>query len=106
MFLDAGVRNMADRGFAGFSARAVAKAIGYSVGTIYNVFGSIDAFVLAINTRTIEQWTDALASELATCGAADDRIAALVRAYFDFAARNTNLWMAIYEHRRPAGMAR
>ena len=33
---------MAQAGFGGFSAREVARRIGYSVGTIYNVFDSLD----------------------------------------------------------------
>jgi AcrR family transcriptional regulator len=93
---------MAARGFAGFSARQVARAIGYSVGTIYNVFPSLDHLLLAINTRTFELWTEHLHARLATAGS--DRIRALVEAYFSFARENRNLWMAIYDHRPPAGM--
>lgn len=92
---------MAEAGFAGFSARAVAKRIGYSVGTLYNVFGSYDRFVLAINTRTLLVWTEALEARLSTAG--PDRIGALVNGYFDFAEANPNRWMALYDHRMPAG---
>jgi AcrR family transcriptional regulator len=41
---------MAEEGFARFSTREVAKRIGYSVGTIYNMFDNADALVVAINT--------------------------------------------------------
>ena len=88
---------LAETGYARFSAREVAKRIGYSIGTIYNVFGSLDALLLAINSRTFVLWADWLRAKLAVAG--EDRIAALVAGYFDFAARNTNLWMAIYDHR-------
>lgn len=96
-----GVRQMARGGFEGFSARAVASAVGYSVGTISNMFGNVDGLVKAINTRTFALWTAYLVQALADCPAGGDRIAVLVRAYFGFAAENTNLWMAIYDHRRP-----
>jgi len=92
---------MADTGYARFSAREVAKRIGYSIGTIYNVFGSLDALLLAINSRTFTLWATWLRERLAVAG--NDRIAALVAGYFDFAERNPNLWMAIYDHRQPAG---
>ena len=92
---------MADTGYARFSAREVAKRIGYSIGTIYNVFGSLDALLLAINSRTFTLWATWLRERLAEAG--NDRIAALVAGYFDFAERNPNLWMAIYDHRQPAG---
>lgn len=96
---------MAEGGYARFSAREVAKRIGYSIGTIYNVFGSLDALLLAINSRTFVLWAQWLRDKLdhAGTGAGEDRIAALVAGYFDFAARNPNLWMAIYDHRLPAG---
>jgi len=94
---------MAEHGFARFSARQVARAVGYSVGTIYNVFPSLDHFLLAINTRTFEQWTQHLHARLDAAG--PDRIRALVEAYFSFARDNRNLWMAIYDHRLPPGMA-
>jgi AcrR family transcriptional regulator len=93
---------MAELGYARFSAREVAKRIGYSIGTIYNVFGSLDALLLAINSRTFTLWAKWLRDKLAVAG--EDRIAALVAGYFDFAARNPNLWMAIYDHRLPAGV--
>ena len=103
LILAAGAGLLAELGFARFSARAVAKRVGYSVGTVYNVFGSYDALVLAINTRTFGLWADHLNAALAAAG--NDRIRALVEGYFGFARANPNLWMAIYDHRLPAGMA-
>ncbi|XHS02862.1 hypothetical protein ACFB49_44830 [Sphingomonas sp. DBB INV C78] len=90
---------MAEVGFARFSAREVAKRIGYSVGTVYNVFGTYDRLILAINTRTFTLWAAFLRDRLAAASA--DRIAALVEGYFDFATANSSLWMAIYDHRLP-----
>lgn len=98
-----GHRHIVEVGFARFSARAVAKAAGYSVGTIYNVFGSVDGLLLAINARTVERWIAALAAALD--GAGEDRIADLVRAYFDFARDHANAWAALYDHRLPSDVA-
>ena len=105
LILAEGHRLMAEGGYARFSAREVAKRIGYSIGTIYNVFGSLDALLLAINSRTFTVWAAWLRDKLALAGegAGEDRIAALVAGYFDFAARNRNLWMAIYDHRLAPG---
>jgi AcrR family transcriptional regulator len=94
---------MAETGIQRFSAREVAKRIGYSVGTLYNVFGSLDRLLLAVNSRTFLVWAAEIAARLEEAQAEADRIACLVRAYFDFAIRNPNLWTAIYEHRLPAG---
>jgi AcrR family transcriptional regulator len=103
MIVTEGHRLMAETGFAAFSAREVARRVGYSVGTIYNVFDSLDQLLIAINSKTFELWTNHLRQRVE--GARGDRIRALVQAYFDFAREHRNLWMAIYDHRLPAGMA-
>lgn len=100
LIVSEGHRLMEAVGFARFSAREVAKRIGYSIGTIYNVFGSYDRLVLAINARTIGQWQDHLRDRLAACDG--DRIECLVRSYFGFARDHRHGWAAIYDHRLPA----
>ena len=90
-------------GLEGLSAREIAKRVGYSPGTLYNVFGTYDRLVLAINTETFRLWTRHLQDRLAEAG--KDRIRALVEGYFSFARANRNLWMAIYDHRLPPGMS-
>ena len=101
LIIKEGHRQMAEHGFARFSARQVAREIGYSVGTIYNVFPTLDNLLISINTRTFTLWTDFVRERLE--GVTQDRIDVLVRAYFDFALEHTNLWMAIYDHRLPPG---
>jgi AcrR family transcriptional regulator len=91
-----GRRQLAEVGLARFSARDVAKRIGYSIGTLYNVFGSYDGLMLAINARTLSLWAAHLRERLAASG--EDRIATLVRGYFEFATDNPKAWIAIYEH--------
>jgi AcrR family transcriptional regulator len=98
-----GHRLLAETGFATFSAREVARRVGYSIGTIYNVFDSLDHLLIAINSRTFEKWTDYLSERIEKGGS--DRIRTLVQAYFDFAREHPRLWMAIYDHRLPPGMA-
>lgn len=103
LLLDEGHRLMAETGYAGFSGRLVARRAGYTVGTIYNVFGSLDGLVAAINTRTFALWAEWLRDALERGGG--DRIASLVRGYFDFALAHPHLWSAIYEHRLPEGVS-
>lgn len=103
MIIAEGHQLMADNGFAGFSAREVARRIGYSVGTLYNMFDSLDHLLISINSRTFELWTGHLRERVEA--SRGDRIAALVEAYFDFAREHPRLWMAIYDHRLPDGMA-
>ena len=101
LILAEGHRLMAEVGYPRFSAREVAKRVGYSVGTIYNLFGSNHRLILAINSRTFLMWAAAMRERLTENPS--DRIAVLVDGYFRFASENPNLWMAIYEHRTPEG---
>ena len=101
LFVDEGWRQLAEVGLAQFSARDVAKRIGYSIGTLYNVFQSYDGLLLAINARTLSLWATDLRERLAQGGV--DRIASLVRGYFAFAAENPRTWIAIYEYRVSGG---
>jgi AcrR family transcriptional regulator len=94
---------MAECGYSRFSGREVAKRAGYSVGTIYNVFGSLGGLLAAINTHTFVLWSHALEQQLEYGGS--DRIASLVKGYFAFALDNPLTWSAIYEHRMPEGDA-
>lgn len=99
MILAESHRQMAEVGYAHFSARAVAKRIGYSIGTIYNVFGTHDALMLAINGETLDQWRAHLTTRLA--GTKKQRLRVAVEAYFEFAILHRNSWTAIYDFRLP-----
>ncbi len=107
MFVVEGHKHMEEVGFARFSAREVAKRVGYTIGTLYNVFGTLDQLLIAINTRTFELWADHVRERLAAGSGpesevgADDRIRRLVEAYFGFARANENSWSAIYDHHLP-----
>jgi AcrR family transcriptional regulator len=101
MILTEGHRHMSESGFSRFSAREVARRVGYSVGTLYHVFGTLDQLLFEINTITFRQWADLLEQRLAV--AESKRLDALVEAYFEFAIGNRNLWEAIWAHNMPAG---
>jgi AcrR family transcriptional regulator len=96
LMVEEGHRQLAEVGLARFSARDVAKRVGYSVGTIYNVFGRYDELILSINAVTLRAWIEHLKARLAD-NAHGDRIATLVRGYFEFAEANPKTWMAIYD---------
>lgn len=103
MLVALGHTHMAEVGLAKFSGREVAKRAGYSIGTIYNVFGSLDTLIAAINTFTFGLWAEHLRTRLAS--GEPDRIRLLVEGYFTFAFENPNLWNAIFDHHLPADFA-
>lgn len=99
MIVAEGHRQMSEVGYAHFSAREVAKRIGYSVGTIYNVFGSLDMLMLAINGCTLDQWRHHL--EMRLEGTTEDRLHAAIEAYFEYAILHRHAWAALYDFRLP-----
>lgn len=103
MIVHEGHRQISEVGFARFSAREVAKRIGYSIGTVYNVFGSHDMLIVAINARTLAQWQAHVEARLAA--AAGNRLRVLVEAYFEFAILHRHAWTALYDHRLPDDVA-
>ena len=75
------------KGFAGLSIRKLAEAVGYAPGTIYLYFESRDDLVREICVRGFA----ALAEEMRAAVSVLDpreRLAALLRAYADFAVNN------------------
>jgi AcrR family transcriptional regulator len=94
-----GHRHMQEVGFAAFSARKVAQRIGYSIGTLYNVFSSYDGLISAINGRTLDLWHDYLAMRMASVS--EHRLSAAIHAYFEFALLNRHSWAALYDFRLP-----
>lgn len=97
MIVAEGHRQISETGFARFSAREVAKRIGYSIDTIYNVFGSYDRLILAINGRTLDLWLDYLESRLE--GVEEERLRVAIGAYFEFAVVHRHAWHALYDFR-------
>ena len=103
MIVAEGHRQMDEVGFARFSAREVAKRIGYSIGTIYNVFGNYDQLILAINGRTLSLWRAYLERQLEA--ETEDRMRRAIEAYFEFAFTHRHAWTAVYDFHLPEGGA-
>jgi AcrR family transcriptional regulator len=81
--------------FSGFSARGVAKAMGYTVGTLYHVFGDLDQYMLHINARILDDWHADLSAGLKRTK--KEPLRYLAQAYIDFARSHYNRWTALFE---------
>jgi AcrR family transcriptional regulator len=89
-------------GLEGLSAREIAKKIGYSPGTIYNVFENLDDLLLTIESRLLDQLADRLA-KTDPSGTPQQRLRRLVGNYYAFTQESPKLWNLLTEHRIPAG---
>ena len=79
----AGSTLIQEHGYTNFSARKVAAVIGYTVGTLYNVFSDQHDFILHINGVTLEGMQQHLTTIDSTIYGAE-RIHALATQYLIF----------------------
>lgn len=101
LIVRAGIEIIEKEGFSKFSARQVASKIGYTVGTIYNVFGSHDELILHLNARTLDLWFAELENVIrGKKGKA--ALKQLAKSYLDFSARHYNVWSVLFTHQLDA----
>ncbi|MET3898410.1 AcrR family transcriptional regulator [Devosia sp. UYZn731] len=111
--IDATIALMDEGGLQAVKARALAQAVGVSVGTIYNLFGNVDGLVLAANQRIYadlntvgqanigpieERLAQRIAQGLVGDTARDrvrERLLGLSEVYVDFVAANASRWSAV-----------
>ena len=88
----------AAEGLNGLTARRVAREIGYSIGTIYNLFEDFDDLVLQLNGETL----DAVYERCAAAplgGEPEEGLKALAQVYIGFARDHPRLWSLVFEYR-------
>ncbi len=93
---------IATDGLPNLRARALAEAVGCSVGAIYGVFPDLDALILAVNGRTLEA-IDAVMRDAGPGDDAADHLVRLADAYLCYAAMHRQRWSALFRHRLPEG---
>jgi len=101
---DAVVDLVESHGFDGLTMRKVADRIGYSVGTLYNVFENLDHMVLTVNGATLDALDLALANT-ANSGDAGIDIHALLDAYLAFTETHPGRWAMLFQHSMRTGTA-
>lgn len=102
LIIDASTEIIEAHGLMGLSAREIARRIGYSPGTIYNVFENLDDLVLTIEGRLLDRLSQVLDDLPSTIGG-KPAVHQLARAYFDFTQQNPRLWNLLFEHHLPQG---
>ncbi len=96
--LNAAETIVAANGYKGLSARKVASAIGYTVGTLYLVFKNLDDLIIQINGRTLDNLYDWLIERRGDCNDGHQRLLSLARAYIDYAEQESPRWNLLTEY--------
>ncbi|MFT4908306.1 MAG: AcrR family transcriptional regulator [Oleispira sp.] len=83
------------------SLRQVAKMVGYSPGTLINLFGSYAHLLLAVNACTLDQISARLEKKLTETDNlnAQQQLLLFAQEYLAFAQQHTFQWRLVFEHR-------
>lgn len=102
MALETARRIVEADGFRALTARNVADAMGYSPGTLYNLFENLDDLVVHLNGRTLDDLHDRLSATPKT-GVPETDMKRLAGDYVQFLEENPQLWNVLFEHKLPEG---
>ena len=105
LILDAAQEIIEAQGLAGLSAREIARRVGYSPGTIYNIFANLDDVVLNVEARVLDALDAAALRHPAgeDAAGAGGRLIRIAHAYLAFTQEKPRLWNLLFEHHMPAG---
>ena len=90
-------------GYAGVSAREIARSIGYSAGTLYNCFDHLDDLILHVEARVLDDLDQVLAAVVRT-STPEDHVRRLALCYLAFTLERPKLWNLLFEHHLPPSM--
>lgn len=98
MILKAAETFIIEEGVCALKVRSIAMEIGYTVGSIYMVFGNMADLMMHINGRTLDDMTMQL-KQVINQDNAELSIMQLAISYVSFATENCNRWNMVFEHR-------
>ncbi len=100
LILDASQTIVERNGITGLSAREIARMIGYSPGTLYNIFENLDDVLLTLQVQLLGRIVDHL-KRVPLGPDGEKNIDALTHAYVDFALVNRRMWNLLFAHSVP-----
>ncbi len=96
MAIEVGQKLVIAEGPGALTARNVAKLIGYTPGTLYNLFDNIDGLAAAINTTSLEAFAEEIRLILRENAKPKKRLRKIAEAYLNFKRTNPHLWTLLF----------
>ncbi len=103
MALEGAERLLTEGGLEALSTRGIAKAIGYTSGTLYQAFRNLDDLVLQLNGRTIAAMAEALGGAVQTGASPAENVRAICKAYLKFGREHRPHWELLFQRQWPEG---
>lgn len=83
-------------GVSALTARNVAKHMGYTPGTLYNLFENIEGLMLAINIETLQDFAGTLDQIIRSTSKPKKRIRKIAEAYLALQEQRPQLWALLF----------
>lgn len=87
-----------EKGNEGFKARSVAKEMGYTVGTLYYIFGNMEQFRYHVCGSILDNYFTFKDEQL---DKKKDRLTFLIIQYVKFSQNHPNLWTFLFSYNAP-----
>ena len=87
-------------GFKGLTTRNIAGRIGYSTGTLYNLFKGLEDIIVRMNAGTLDRLYGSL-TEKALPDDPVEALKALAHGYIRFTVSNEKLWVVVFDPNLP-----
>ncbi|MGZ0656573.1 TetR/AcrR family transcriptional regulator [Coraliomargarita sp. W4R72] len=94
--IDSGREIVRSEGPQALTARKVATAMGYTPGTLYNLFENIDGLAAAINIESMQRFAAQLRDIQPSDKTPRCRIRSIAQAYLDFHSEEPQLWSLLF----------
>ncbi|MBF0380190.1 MAG: TetR/AcrR family transcriptional regulator [Magnetococcales bacterium] len=101
LILDEAQKIIEDKGVAALTARSIASAIGYSPGTLYNLYANIDEIILHLNRRTMDDLQQKLSDAVHKSSSGRAKLDKLITTYLKYNKNSRQRWNLLFEHRLP-----
>lgn len=96
--LDAAREIVREDGLKGLKTRGIASRIGYTVGTLYQIFNNVDHLIEELNIETMNELHAFMEAGMRE-SEVNDRLRNLVSLYLTFTHDNSELWNAVLDHK-------
>ena len=97
LFIDSTTGLITEHGLSAISARTIARKIGYTAGSLYNVFQDLDDLLLLTEGRQLERMHAELSNAIAEVPHGE-RVRTCARLYLRFCLDNSRLWNLVVVH--------
>ncbi len=97
-FLSVAQKILEQEGRSALNARHLAQRVGYSVGTLYNVFKNMEDLIFHINANTMEGLKVFLLSAIEKANSPKQLAKVIGSSYLEYARRNVHVWNLLFEY--------